>query len=50
MPTMVNRDTPWVIVILTDPRVRAVAWKDLAELSRVDTARELALSLPWLAL
>jgi len=36
--------------ILTDPRVRSVAWKDLTQLSRAGTARELALSLPWLAL
>ena len=36
--------------ILRDPRLRSVEWKDLTALSRVETAKELTLSLPWLAL
>jgi fatty acid desaturase len=36
--------------VIIDPRVRAVPWKDLTELSRLEIARELLLSLPWLAL
>jgi fatty acid desaturase len=35
--------------MLSDPRLRAVAWKDLTLLTRAETARELMLSLPWLA-
>jgi fatty acid desaturase len=35
--------------LLVDPRVRSVAWKDLTKLTRAETVRELALSLPWLA-
>lgn len=31
-----------------DPRVRAIAWKDLLPLSGYEVARELALPLPWL--
>jgi fatty acid desaturase len=33
-----------------DPRIRSVEWKDLTRLTRAETAKELALSLPWLAL
>lgn len=33
-----------------DPRLRAVAWRDLASLSPAAAARELLLPLPWLAL
>lgn len=36
--------------ILRDPRLRAVAWKDLTVLRSWETAKELTLSLPWLAL
>jgi fatty acid desaturase len=36
--------------IVTDPRVRAVQWRDLTVLTRSDVARELSLSLPWLGL
>lgn len=36
--------------ILRDPRVRSVEWRDLTRLSRGEVARELLLSLPWLAL
>lgn len=35
--------------IMTDPRVRAVEWRDLASLSRAQTARELILFVPWVA-
>jgi fatty acid desaturase len=35
---------------LIDPRVRSIAWKDLTKLTRLETAKELTLSLPWLAL
>jgi fatty acid desaturase len=36
--------------ILQDPRVRSVPWRDLVPVSRLEVARELALSLPFLAL
>jgi fatty acid desaturase len=36
--------------ILQDPRVRSVAWRDLVTVSRLEIAKELALSLPFLAL
>src|SRR5215212_6808744 len=36
--------------LLIDPRLRSVAWKALTSLSRLETAKELTLSLPWLAL
>lgn len=36
--------------ILRDPRIRAVEWRDLARLSRVETITELLLPLPWLFL
>ena len=36
--------------MITDPRLRAVRWRDLTDLGRVETARELLLSLPWLVL
>jgi fatty acid desaturase len=35
---------------MRDPRVRAVPWRDLSRLSRLEAVRELALPLPWLAL
>lgn len=35
--------------LLRDPRLRAVEWRDLLDLSGRDVARELTLSLPWLA-
>ena len=35
--------------LLHDPRIRSIEWKDLTRLSPAGTARELALSLPWLA-
>jgi hypothetical protein len=35
---------------MTDPRLRAVPWRDLTALRRGEIARELLLSLPWLAL
>lgn len=41
---------PMIPNILIDPRLRSVTWKDLTTLSRVETAKELTLSLPWLAL
>ncbi|MDB5101458.1 MAG: fatty acid desaturase [Cyanobacteria bacterium RYN_339] len=34
--------------IQRDPRVRAVAWRDLVGLSRYEVVRELLLPLPWL--
>lgn len=36
--------------ILRDPRVRSVPWRDLTRLRAAEVIRELALSLPWLAL
>jgi fatty acid desaturase len=36
--------------LFRDPRIRAVAWRDLAGLSPLETVRELLLPLPWLAL
>jgi fatty acid desaturase len=36
--------------ILRDPRIRSVPWRDLTRLTRIEVARELGLSLPWLAL
>lgn len=33
--------------ILRDPRVRAVAWRDLLDLTWVETARELLIAAPW---
>jgi fatty acid desaturase len=33
----------------SDRRLRAVQWRDLARLSRAEVARELLISLPWLA-
>ena len=35
---------------LTDPRIRAISWKDLTKLTRLEIAKELTLSIPWLAL
>ncbi|HEV8490631.1 MAG TPA: hypothetical protein VGR76_00120, partial [Candidatus Angelobacter sp.] len=35
--------------ILRDARVRSVEWKDLTCLSSGEIVKELALSLPWLA-
>jgi fatty acid desaturase len=35
--------------LLKDPRLRAIAWSDLLALRRHEIARELTLSLPWLA-
>ena len=35
---------------LVDPRIRTIAWKDLTKLTRLETAKELGLSLPWLIL
>jgi hypothetical protein len=35
--------------ILQDLRVRSVAWRDLATVSRLEIGKELALSLPFLA-
>ena len=34
--------------ILSDPRIRAVEWRDLTRLSSLEIAAELALPLPWL--
>jgi fatty acid desaturase len=39
---------PAHLAILRDPRVRAVAWRDLVALSPVEVVAELALPLPWL--
>jgi fatty acid desaturase len=36
--------------VLRDSRVRSVCWQDLIPLSRLEVAKELCLSLPWLAL
>jgi len=36
--------------LITDPRLDAVSWRDLTTLGRTEIARELLLSLPWLAL
>lgn len=35
--------------LLADPRIRSIEWKDLTQLSSARKARELAISLPWLA-
>jgi fatty acid desaturase len=37
-------------MILNDPRIRSLAWRDLTRLTRPEVARELSLSAPWLAL
>lgn len=34
---------------MTDPQVRRVPWRDLVSVSRLETIRELLISLPWLA-
>ncbi len=36
--------------VLSDPRIRSVRWRDLTRLSRLEVAKELLLSMPWLAL
>ena len=36
------------IEIMTDPRVRSVAWKDLSKLNAAESVRELSLFVPWL--
>lgn len=35
--------------IVADPRLREVRWRDLVSVSRMEVARELAISVPWLA-
>jgi fatty acid desaturase len=35
--------------ILRDPRIRSVEWRDLVGLSKIQIAKELLLSVPWLA-
>jgi fatty acid desaturase len=39
---------PRAVTIYTDPRLREIQWADLIRLGRLDIARELTLSLPWL--
>lgn len=36
--------------VRADPRLRSVSWRDLVPLNRVEIARELLISAPWLAL
>jgi hypothetical protein len=35
--------------ILHDERVRSIEWRDLAQVTWLETTKELTLSLPWLA-